>query len=515
MLGCTPDTLPTEPINSFATAGTLLSSNLLLGPLGVFDFFNNPADPNFGNPSDLRKVRLGFEPEYYADEDFIMLDLQHEFDNGFSFSMIAAHQETEVESRQDYNGTAGNEGDAAIPFGFCEAFSPAACTYFGLSTGSGVPVSLVADRDTSLGAIAGTPDEFALSTRGAAVDLSNAISEQDSVEIQFRSGFDGPINFMVAGFWMQFESATNYFVQAPGLDYPTIVLASGAFAGNPNQFIALAPGYFNNETEGYELDSQGIFGELYWDINDTMKLTFGLRWNKDEKSVQDRQVFLNVPVLVDVPTRTTTFLGSDGSATPVTTIDELIAAAAAVGDYDADPNTAGGQVYRQFDAEWDEYTGRIVLDWTPDVSFTDETLVYFSYAKGFKGGGINPAIDTNLFPGTATTFEPEDINAFEVGTKNTLLDLQFNASIFSYDYSGLQIGKIVNRTAVNENTDADIFGAEAEFLWVPNENWQLNAAFSYLDTELGNTATIDPRDPTQGRQAVQGLHHRGQLRTGA
>lgn len=504
ILGCIPDSIPTEAINAFSTAGTLLSSNLLLGPLGLFDFFSvGGIDPSFGNPDSLREVRLEFEPQYEAEEDFIMLDIEHDFEQ-YSFSLIAAHQETSVLSRQDYNGTAGTQGLASIPFGFCEAFSPAACTYFGLSTGSGAPVSLVADRDTSLGAIAGTPDEFALSRRGAGLDLSNAISEQDSVEVQFRSQFDGPVNFMLAGFWMTFESSTNYFVQAPGLDYPSIVLGNGALAGNPDQFISLAPGYFNSETDLYELDSQGIFGELYWDINDTMKLTVGVRYNKDEKAVRDRQVFLNVPVLVDVPSRTTSFLGSDGSVTPVTTVDELINAAAAVGDYDADPNTAGGQNYREFAAEWDEYTGRIVLDWTPTLDFTDETLIYFSYAKGFKGGGINPPIDTTLFPGTPTVFEPEDIDAYEIGTKNTLADgtLQINASIFSYDYGALQIGKIVNRTSVNENTDADIFGIEAEFLWAPTENWQFNAAISHLDTELGDTATIDPRDPTQGRQDV-------------
>lgn len=508
ILGCIPDELRTEAINSFATIGTILSSNLIFGALGVNDFFAQNPDPSFGNPSDFRKVRLQFEPEYEADEDFLMFELNHAFDNGFELNFIGAHQETEVLSRQDYNGTAPAENDAVLPAGFC-AFSPAACTYFGLSDGGPWFVSTVANRDTSLGALAGTPDEFLLTTRNVAVDLSNATAEQDSFEIRLNSGFDGDVNFMVAAFFMEFESDSNYFVQAPGLDYPSLLLAMtapafAAFVGNPDQFVSMAPGYFNNETEEYILDSTGIFGEVYWQINDEVKLTVGMRYNKDEKSVADRQVFLNVPVLVDVPSRTTTYLGSDGSTTPVTTIDQLIAAAAAVGDYDADPNTPGGQVYRQFSREFTENTGRIVIDWTPDFSFTDETLIYFSYSKGYKGGGINPAIDTTLFPGTKTTFEPEDIDAYELGTKNTVLDgtLQINANIFSYDYGGLQIGKIINRTSVNENTDADIFGAEAEFLWVPTENWRLNAAVSYLDTELGNTETIDPRDPTQGRQDV-------------
>jgi hypothetical protein len=66
----------------------------------------------------------------------------------------------------------------------------------------------------------------------------------------------------------------------------------------------------------------------------------------------------------------------------------------------------------------------------------------------------------------------------------------------------LQIGKIINRTSLNENTDAEIFGFEGEFIVAPNENWLFNANLSYLDTELDETQTIDPRDPTQGRQDV-------------
>ena len=314
------------------------------------------------------------------------------------------------------------------------------------------------------------------------------------------------MNFLVAGYFLDFETETDYFVQAPGLDYGAIALAhpTSPFAGSPDQFLALAPGYFNSETDSFELESTGIFGELYWEASETLKFTLGLRWTRDEKSVRDRQLFLNVPVLVDVPSNTTTLVGQDGSLTPVTNITDLMNAAVASGDFDADPNLAGGQAYREDDISFEEVTGRFVVDWVPNVDFTDETLVYFSFSKGYKSGGINPPIDTTLFPNTPTSFDPEEIDAYEIGTKNTFWDrtMQANFSVFYYDYGDLQIGKIINRTSVNENTDAEIFGAELELLWAPTENWQFNAAVSYLDTELGETDTIDPRDPTQGRQDV-------------
>lgn len=502
ILGCTPDGLGTEPINAFATAGTALSSTLLLGPLGVFDFFDQDLDPTT-NPRDLREVRLQYEPEYEAEEDFYMAELVSDISDTLTLTAIAAYQETQVTSRQDYNGTAADTGAAVIPTGFC-ATVPAACAYFGTADGGGIPVSTVPNANASLGAAGGGAD-FVLDSRGAGRDLSLAESDQYSGEIRLASSFNGPVNFLLAGYYLDFETETDYFVQAPGLDYGSLALAiDPAFVGNPDQFLALAPGYFNSETDSFELESTGIFGELYWEATDTLKFTLGLRWTRDEKSVRDRQLFLNVPVLVDVPSNTITYVGSDGSVTPVSNITELTTAAAAVGDFDADPNIPGGQVYREDDISFEEVTGRFVVDWIPDVEYTDETLVYFSYSRGYKSGGINPPIDTTLFPNTPTSFDPEEIDAYEIGTKNTFWDrtMQANFSMFYYDYGDLQIGKIINRTSLNENTDADVFGAELELLYAPNENWQFNAQISYLDTELGDTETIDPRDPTQGRQDV-------------
>ena len=45
------------------------------------------------------------------------------------------------------------------------------------------------------------------------------------------------------------------------------------------------------------------------------------------------------------------------------------------------------------DQEWREPTGRLALDWKPDLAFTDETLLYASYAHGYKAGGANPPIE--------------------------------------------------------------------------------------------------------------------------
>ena len=58
---------------------------------------------------------------------------------------------------------------------------------------------------------------------------------------------------------------------------------------------------------------------------------------------------------------------------------------------------------------------------------------------------------TDVIPTHPLTFKPEFIDAFELGTKNTLLDgaLTFNGDVFYYNYKGYQISEIVDRTAIN------------------------------------------------------------------
>jgi outer membrane receptor protein involved in Fe transport len=62
------------------------------------------------------------------------------------------------------------------------------------------------------------------------------------------------------------------------------------------------------------------------------------------------------------------------------------------------------------------------------------------------------------------TFKPEFNNAFEVGTKNALMDgaLTLNGDVFFYKYKNYQISQIVDRTAVNHKLNANQKSAEHE-----------------------------------------------------
>src|SRR3546814_4491115 len=57
---------------------------------------------------------------------------------------------------------------------------------------------------------------------------------------------------------------------------------------------------------------------------------------------------------------------------------------------------AGGVVAKGYPADpdiklsWGEFTGRVGLDWSPQLEFTDDTLLYALYSRGYKAGGMNP-----------------------------------------------------------------------------------------------------------------------------
>ena len=148
------------------------------------------------------------------------------------------------------------------------------------------------------------------------------------------------------------------------------------------------------------------------------------------------------------------------------------------------------------------------------MSFTDRTLIYATYSRGYKGGGFNTPLqlgaigDDRLIDGAPApirlTYNPEFINAYEVGTKNTVLggSLQLNLTGFYYDYKGYQISEIVAESSVNLNVNAKIYGAEFESVWSPIHNLTLNANVGAIHTAIDkNTFEIDQLNLTQGNAA--------------
>ncbi|HYE27995.1 MAG TPA: TonB-dependent receptor [Allosphingosinicella sp.] len=500
ILGCQPDRLAFETVNGNSTLAAILTSR---------EFFriNNAALTNFGlgslygpdvffgnvvNPSDLRTVRTDFAPTYFAKEKHLMARLEQEIGDDFDLTVTGGWTQQEVDSRTDYNLVAGNSlannpglltlaGTAAAPGilfpGGVNPYVQARNALIPNGPGGGVCTS-----ETNLnytGVFGGFVNRC---TPGSTdYDRSQSHSRQYAVEAHLDSDFDGPFNFLIGGIYLDNKfTDSNYYVASFGLDYAAGILGAATAlgqraAGNtafPNVF--LAPPTYNSEVNLFRLKSYGVFGEVYFEVNDKLQLTGGLRYSNDKKRQIARVPLLSWPVPYGI---------TDANASPF------------AGNFDADPTVAGNQPYNIARAAFDEITGRFVVDY----QVTPDNMVYASYSRGYKSGGLNPPINP-IFQVPAT-FEPEIINAFEIGSKNSFANgnVRLNLSAFYYDYKGLQLSRIVARTSVNDNTDAEIYGAEAEAVFRPTRAMLINVSASYLHTKIKDLQLVDPRDVSGGR----------------
>ncbi|BFM14503.1 TonB-dependent receptor [Maricurvus nonylphenolicus] len=194
--------------------------------------------------------------------------------------------------------------------------------------------------------------------------------------------------------------------------------------------------------------SAAVYGDMTYSINEAFDLTLGLRYTRDEKDYE-----LTVPG----PTLDGVSLGL-----PVGLVF---------------PDVVNG--FEQ-DETWNNVSSRVVLDY----KFSEDAMLYLSYATGYKAGGFN---STQL----ANPVDEESVTNIELGLKSTWMDsrLRINAAVYSYEYEDLQEYDTVDNNLglpvlVIRNQDAEGNGFEMEVTWAATESLTLSANYNYLDTEI-------------------------------
>jgi iron complex outermembrane receptor protein len=133
-----------------------------------------------------------------------------------------------------------------------------------------------------------------------------------------------------------------------------------------------------------------------------------------------------------------------------------------------------------------------------DHHFTDDTMAYVSYNRGFKSGGFN---DT-LFP--STKFAPEQLDAYELGEKTELLNhtLIVNTSAFFYDYKNIQAFQyLVNGSVSVYNAgSAQLYGIDLDAKWKVLERLTLTGGFEAMQSKYTSfpTAALSSAVPGGG-----------------
>jgi outer membrane receptor protein involved in Fe transport len=490
VLGCLPDTNRYETTNGLSTLAAVLTSteffrinNAALAPFALQSVYGTDPYAGVVNPTDVRTVRIDYNPTYFADEEQYTAKIFHDF-GPVSFNFTGGYARNSVDSTSDFNlavegplannpglltlNAAGRPGGPA-PFlnGVRQILIP---------NGPGGGVCQSAPDPRNLGVFGGN----AQGCFGQSLDFdrSRIYTRQYSAEAHIDSQFDGAFNFLLGGIYFDSQSRNNdYFVNAFGLDYASGILGAASSAAIPgvggNAYLATP--FYRNDTQLFRLKSYGIFGEAYLEFNDRLKLTAGLRYNNDDKFVRARNLTINV-------------------LTPYSATDITQGLNYAAVDFD--PGVPGVQDYAERQVAFSRLTGRAVLDYR----LTPDNLLYASYSRGYKSGGINPPVPEGF--SVPEAFVPEKVDAFEIGSKNTFGNgqLRLNLTGFYYKYKGLQLSRIVNRTAVNDNVDADIYGVEAEAVVSPTPAFVVNMNASYLRSRIASDKfLINTRIPSGGR----------------
>ena len=224
-----------------------------------------------------------------------------------------------------------------------------------------------------------------------------------------------------------------------------------------------------------EVESYSGFAQIEHDFTEELTLTAGARWTYDKK---------------DYTWRTKSVSTNDGVSTPV---------AGGPGSLQEAAVNNGGSVSDRYNE--DGVSLRIQADYT----VSDDWLLYTSFNKGYKAFNYNAS-----FLGAAQIdklrYDGETLYAYEAGSKLNFWDgrARFNASVYYYDYQDYQAFDQRGLNLTLFNTDATIYGADAELTWQLANMTSFNFGLSLINTEVedisigaGENAMVVDREAPQ------------------
>jgi iron complex outermembrane receptor protein len=219
------------------------------------------------------------------------------------------------------------------------------------------------------------------------------------------------------------------------------------------------PGLQDRTLAEQDSENLSLFGQLYWDIGDRMRLQVGLRGSR-EKVEMDRSDIFSIQ-----PNGTDPKLGYGN-----------LEGAIELPPDPANPPASGSET-------WDNFGGKIGLDY----KFSDTVMGYGFYARGFKSGGFNGRISRAEDIGP---FDPEYVDSFELGLKSDIFDRQvrLNFSVFLNKWTDMQVNEVffdgdppTAHSAIVNAGEATTQGVEVEAQFVATDSLTFSASAGYLD----------------------------------
>lgn len=352
-------------------------------------------------------------------------------------------------------------------------------------------------------------------------------------ELRIASNFDGPVNFLVGGFYFkedidiqsQLLFGRNFRAYANGL-------SGGAYIANEPILRALngipasvAPfgsqGLGRFETFDYKNTSYSFFGQLDFEPVDGLTFTAGFNYTKDKKSVASANRTTDTFSTIDL-VQTAANAGIPGSIPlPGGTIfprTRPCTAGAPAGTCNPFLGFAPLQFLPPFlnfpnavedgrtsDSDW-SYTLRA------NYKFDQRISGYITYATGFKATSFNLSTDSRPFPTdfipgspaqvpapaaspirsaglavnnltSGTRFAgPEDATVYEIGLKGQFDGFGFNLALFKQVLKGFQSNVFTGTGFVLGNAEKQSTkGMEIDATIRPTDGLVFTASYTYLD----------------------------------
>lgn len=198
----------------------------------------------------------------------------------------------------------------------------------------------------------------------------------------------------------------------------------------------------NAQTNIGKTTSYAFFGDFNWAFADNWRLSFGGRWSHDNKKL----------------TNSFATQGLIGTG----------------------------------DANFTKFTPKVGIDWRP----SDEVMLYASWSRGYRSGGFSPRAATAET--ASTPFQPETVDAYEIGAKLALFDRALDLNIAGYvsDYKDMQQnltvpgGPLGNQTITgNVPGGALIKGIEADATWRVTSRLRITGSAAYMKSNFRDFIT--------------------------
>ena len=350
-------------------------------------------------------------------------------------------------------------------------------------------------------------------------------------ELRIASDFDGPINFLLGGFYFD-ESVTQdssltigtrarpFFSLLAG--NPLVFNGVEAALGFPQNSI-FSPGLLTSEAYTLDNSSYSVFGTVDLEPIDGLVFTAGFNYTKDKKNFALTQTSFDelgginlVDAFITLATGGTVRNRAQFLALPAPNQAALAAAATSA----ANPflPLAAFQFQRPFlnipNSVEDGRTRDSDLSYTLRAAYdvSDNINAYFSYATGFKASSINlsrdsrpnsvdfiqgprrstflappsPIIDAGIaVPGleTGSRFAgPEDATVFEIGLKAQFPGLTVNLALFDQTLKGFQSFSFTGTGfGLSNAEEQSVRGFELDTKISPTKGLAFTFAMTYLD----------------------------------